>query len=168
MKKLITTLLATATLTLLTSLSGLCETPQELSAWVGRPLTSNETVLASYEACTTTRSGPILTCYVWGVVPNAYTNTIVPQSACDQVYGVGAVSNVPLWKFSLNCQPAGDSETNSVFALSANYNAGPPPWTRRRSTNADDVMAWLDFTGAYGVNITNILNKTEYQELFNP
>jgi hypothetical protein len=142
------------------------ETPEVLSAWVGRPLTSNETALAEYEACTTTRRGPILTCYAWGVVPNSYTNTIVPQSACDQVYGVGAVSNVPLWKFSLKCQPAGDSETESVFTLSANYNAGPPPWTRRRSTDADDVMAWLDFTGAYGVNITNILNITEYKALF--
>jgi len=148
--------------------AGRAETPEELSAWVGRPLTSNELALAEFEAPRRGRNSEhVLVCSGYGVIQSATTNTIVPQLAVDQVYGAGVVSNVPLHNFTLTCEQIPDS-TNSVFVLSANYNLSPKPPTRKRYTCADDVMQWLGITGQYGVSITNILTVTEYQKLMSP
>jgi hypothetical protein len=153
-------------LPLLLALSVGAETVQELEAWVSRTLTSNELALASFEVPATIRGGEhVLVCTAFGVTSPANTNAIIPEAACDQVYGAGAVTNLPLHDFSLVCQIV---DTNLVFMLSANYVVGPPPYNRGDYTTADDVMQWLEFTGPYGVTISNIITVAQYKALIVP
>jgi len=135
---------------------------ERAEAWVGRKLTPNETATVNYLEPVKVNGVHELCFYAWATVDNVMTNTIVPQSAADQVYGSGVVSNVPLHNFSLKCQIVPAQPTLSVFTMSANYNLAPKKPSRTRFTNADDGVQWLGLSSLY---TTNFYNKAEYNIL---
>ena len=99
----------------------------------------------------------------WGLVDEAMLYTPIPQSALDQVYGEGVVTNLTLRTFCLNYTPAKE-EGKVMFALSANYNLNPKPRSRTRYTSEADGLQWLGLTAAFGVTAETALNVEGYLE----
>ena len=132
-------------------------TIEQAEAWKGEALTDNEKLLVTFLSKGTIKgSERVLVCSAYGLVSPDLLDTAIPQSALDQVYGEGEVTNLTLRDFALS--EAVISETEAWFSLSANYNVLPKGKSRKRYTNADDVAQWLGLTESFGVTIDNIVN----------
>ena len=159
MNKLLTALF------ILTSLTCGATTIPEAEAWVNRELTANETNTIHYLERVKIRGNKRVLCfYGWAQIDNTQTNTIVPQSVADQVYGQGVVSNVPIPQLSLKCQIVPKAPATSVYTMAANYNLAPNPPSRTRYTDADDGVQWLGLSSLYTTNFYNTAERSVLME----
>ena len=134
-------------------------TKAELEEWVGRELTPDEVRFMAFLIPSKARvSGGIinvLVCqaYVWLVL--ALLDTLVPQSALDQVYGVGAVTDLPLREFTIAVHEEEDRPDEARIALSATFKVGGR--VRTLWTTAEDVAQWMDYMNAFGITDADLV-----------
>jgi hypothetical protein len=101
--------------------------------------------------------------YAWGLVDEELLDTPIPQSALDDVYGEGVVTDLTLRDFCLSYVPAKE-EGKVMFPMSANYNHSPKPKSRTRYTSAEDGLQWFGFTEPFGVTTETALDMIQFVE----
>jgi len=126
------------------------------------PTPEEEPILRFLKECNV-RNQPTPVFYAWGLVDEALLDTPIPQSALDQVYGEGVVTELTLRNFCLSHEPARE-EGKVLFSLSANYNVSPLSPSRDRYTGLGDGVQWFGFTEAFGVTPENAIDSSQLKD----
>ena len=145
-------------------------TVPEAEAWVSPlALTSNQVASVRLLKPVTIKGNQhVLKFAGWGKLEDiSLLDTPIPQSALDQVYGAGVVTNMTLRDFSLYEQVVVPDvgEPFALFMLSANYAVPPMNKTRQKYTSADDGMQWLGLTAPFGITLETALTDEQRQAL---
>ena len=140
---------------------------QETADWLRRPLTENETTVFKFliPRERAHQRDRILVAHGSLECDVAFLDAPIPQEALDAFFGVSVdeegnetpnVTGLTLKGFSLRVDLSLDG-TKAIVLLGAMER----PTTRKHYVNADDLMDWVGYVGAFGFTIDDILTKEE-------
>ena len=144
----------------LVALSATAMTIEEAEAWVGRPLSSNETACVHLLKPVTVRgSVHVLVAHAWAEVPTNQLDNKIPRGKIIERWGKD-LGDVTLQEFALITHACAENN-KSVFSISAcDYNAQGVK-SRKTYTDADALIEWVEEIAPFGIKLTDLLTDEE-------